>query len=334
MKAVTAALPTGEGWVYEPKWDGMRAIVEVTDGRTQIFTSNGRDATLAFPEVSALGPALAPLDVVLDGELVALDARGHPSFERLQHRMHVTTATDAARRATEVPVALILFDLLQLGETWTTGLAWHERRSLLESVTGSVELPPGVSVTPVFSDGAALLNSAGAQNLEGVIAKRTGSHYAEGRRSRDWVKVKVWHRQEFVVGGWAEGQGERAGQLGALLVGYYRGDGEPRLTYAGRVGTGFDAATLWDLRRRLTDLATTECPFDPPPPRDSRRLVHWVRPALVAEVSFAHWTDDGYLRHPAYLGLRIDVEPSAVVREPVTKRRRPPPNLPREALES
>jgi bifunctional non-homologous end joining protein LigD len=316
MKAVTAQLPTGEGWVYEPKWDGMRAIVEVTGGHAQVFTSNGRDATLAFPEVSALGSALAPLDAVLDGELVALDSQGHPSFERLQHRMHVTTATDAARRAAEVPVALILFDLLRLGEAWTTGLPWDERRSLLESVTGSIDLPPGVSVTPIFSDGAALLDSAGAQNLEGVIAKRTGSHYAQGRRSRDWVKVKVWRRQEFVVGGWAEGQGERARQLGALLVGYHRGDGEPRLTYAGRVGTGFDAATLRDLRRRLTDLAAAACPFDPPPPRDSRRLVHWVRPELVAEISFAHWTDDGYLRHPSYLGLRIDVDPSAVVREP------------------
>jgi bifunctional non-homologous end joining protein LigD len=334
MKAVTAQLPTGEGWIYEPKWDGMRAIVEVTNGRAQIFTSNGRDVTLAFPELSGLGPALAPLDAVLDGELVALDDRGHPSFERLQHRMHVTTAADAARRAVDVPVALVLFDLLRLGGTWITGLPWHERRRLLESVTDSVDLPAGISVTPVFSDGSGLLNTASAQSLEGIIAKRTGSHYAEGRRSRDWVKVKVWHRQEFVVGGWAEGQGERAGHLGALLVGYYRRDGEPPLTYAGRVGTGFDAATLRDLRQRLTNLATAECPFDPPPPRDPRRLVHWVRPELVAEVSFAHWTDDGYLRHPAYLGLRIDVDPSAVVREPVAERRRPPPNLPREVPES
>lgn len=316
MKAVTADLPTGAGWIYEPKWDGMRAIIEVTDGRAQVFTSNGRDATLAFPELTALGAALAPLDAVLDGELVALDEHGRPSFEQLQHRMHVTSAADAARRAAQVPVALVLFDILRLGERITTELPWHERRQLLESLVGSVQLPAGVRLTPVFSDGRTLLETTGQQALEGVIAKRTSSRYAEGRRSRDWVKVKRWHRQELVVGGWAEGQGERAGRFGALLVGYYQRPGSHGLTYAGRVGSGFSVDALDDLHGRLTDLATIECPFDPPLPRDPLRAFHWVRPDLVAEVNFAHWTDDGLLRHPVYRGLRNDVDPTNVVREP------------------
>lgn len=316
MKAVTADLPDGEGWVYEPKWDGIRAIVEVAGGRTRLFTSNGRDKSAAFPELATLGSAMAPLDAVLDGEIVVLDEGGHPSFERLQHRIHITAASDAARRAAHMPAALVLFDILRLDGRSTTHLPWHERRSLLESVTGSFRLPAGVELTPIFSDGRALLNTARAQSLEGVIAKRTSSHYAEGRRSRDWIKVKRWHRQEFVVGGWAEGHGARGGQLGALMVGYHRRPGDHPLVYAGRVGSGFSSETLRHLHRRLGPLHVAECPFDPPPPPDRARRFHWVQPDLVVEVNFGHWTDDGVLRHPVYLGLRDDVDPTVVTREP------------------
>ena len=316
MKAVTADLPTGEGWVYEPKWDGIRAIVEVAGGRTRLFTSNGRDKTAAFPELATLGAAMAPLDAVLDGEIVVLDKGGHPSFERLQRRIHITSASDAAGRVAKMPAALVLFDILRLDGRSTTGLPWNERRSLLESITGSFRLPTGVRLTPVFSDGGALLSTASTQNLEGVIAKRTSSHYAEGRRSRDWIKVKRWNRQEFVVGGWVEGHGTRGGQLGALMVGYHRQRRDPTLVYAGRVGSGFSSATLRDLRDRLARLHVTQSPFDPAPPPDRTRRFHWVRPHLVVEVNFGHWTDDGVLRHPVYLGLRDDVDPAVVTREP------------------
>jgi bifunctional non-homologous end joining protein LigD len=167
--------------------------------------------------------------------------------------------------------------------------------------------------------------------MEGVIAKRVDSIYRAGKRTTDWVKVKVQRSQELVIGGWALGKGERAGTLGALLVGYHEPDPDPdpdldaadpdgpdrwRLHYAGRVGTGFTSATLDQMRERLRGLATTDCPFDPPPPRERSRDASWVRPELVAQIGFGNWTAEGILRHPVYLGLRADKDPRRVVREP------------------
>ena len=330
MKATTARLPVGAGWVYELKWDGMRAIVEVgvadeaaPDGHpvVRIWSANGLDATVAYPELTGpagLAGAFSGLEVVLDGEIVALDADRIPSFERLQHRMHVSSPVDAAERAAEVPVALVLFDLLELNGRSTMDLAWRDRRNLLESLAD--DLPPEVQLASTFADGQALFEAAARQGMEGVIAKRVDSSYRPGKRSTDWVKVKVQRRQELVIGGWATGKGERAGTLGALLVGYHEPDpavpGGRRLHYAGRVGTGFTSATLDQMRERLRPLATPVCPFEPPPPRDRTRDASWVRPELVAEVGFGNWTAEGILRHPVYLGLRYDKDPSDVVREP------------------
>jgi bifunctional non-homologous end joining protein LigD len=175
-------------------------------------------------------------------------------------------------------------------------------------------------VAQSFPDGPTLLEAAEGQGMEGIVAKRTGSRYLPGRRTADWVKVKLQRRQEMVVGGWATGQGERSGTLGSLLVGYQVPADAPRgertLRYGGRVGTGFTGVVLAELRDRLTELATPTCPFTPPPPRDRIRDAHWVRPELVAEVGFGNWTDEGLLRHPVYLGLRIDKDPQDVVREP------------------
>jgi bifunctional non-homologous end joining protein LigD len=326
MKATTARLPVGPGWIYELKWDGMRAIVVVggeagAADRVQVWSANGKDATVTYPELAGLGPALSGLDVVLDGEIVALDEAGVPSFERLQHRMHVTVPKEAAERAAEVPVALVLFDVLQIGGRSTMALPWRDRRSLLESLTD--DLPPGVEIASTYTDGPDLFEAAGRQGMEGVIAKRIDSTYLPGKRTTSWIKVKVRRRQELVIGGWALGKGERAGTLGALLVGYARdpapapADREPlQLHYAGRVGTGFTSSTLDELRARLRSLATDVCPFDPPPPRDRTRDATWVRPELVAEISFTNWTDEDILRHPVYHGLRADKDPRLVVREP------------------
>jgi bifunctional non-homologous end joining protein LigD len=337
MKATTARLPVTTGWVYELKWDGMRAIVEVGLGEgaepggqpiVQIWSANGLDATVAYPELANLATAFAGLDVVLDGEIVALDDAGIPSFERLQHRMHVASPVDAAERAAEVPVALVLFDVLQVGGRSTLELPWRDRRALLESLAD--DLPAGVRLAGTFTDGRALFDAAGRQGMEGVIAKRVDSIYRPGKRTTDWVKVKVQRSQELVIGGWALGKGERAGTLGALLVGYHEPDpadpdpdpadpADPdrwRLHYAGRVGTGFTSATLDQMRERLRGLATTVCPFDPPPPRDRTRDASWVRPELVAQIGFGNWTAEGILRHPVYLGLRTDKDPRRVVREP------------------
>jgi bifunctional non-homologous end joining protein LigD len=312
MKAVSGPLPTGDGWVYEIKWDGMRVVAEVTPDGLRAWSTRARDVAVSFPELASLPEALAPLDVVLDGEVVALDARGRPSFERLQHRMHVTSAVDAARRAAEVPVAYVVFDLLRMGGHDLTGRPWHERRRLLDQLAD--DLPPGVDVATVYEDGPDLLAAVDAQGLEGVVAKRRDAPYVPGGRSRQWVKVKVRRHDEWVVGGWSGGSGNREGGLGSLLLGAYDAPGGGTLRYAGRVGSGFTAPELARMGRRLAPLATHDCPFDPPPEPAHRRGSHWVRPEVVVEVAYGEITSDGRIRHPVYLGERTDVDPSTVVR--------------------
>jgi bifunctional non-homologous end joining protein LigD len=318
MKATSGTLPTGADWTYELKWDGMRAIAEITAGELRLWSTNAKDATVSFPELRPLGAAFGHLDVVLDGEIVALDPAGLPDFGRLQQRMHISAPSDAARRATEVPVELVLFDVLRVGRRETIDLPLSDRRALLVSLTD--DLPGGVEVAGSFTDGVTLLAAAKREGMEGLVAKRVGSRYLPGRRTTDWIKVKLQRRQEMVVGGWATGQGERSGTLGSLLVGYNAPADAPAdqrtLRYGGRVGTGFTGAVLAQLRDRLADLATDTCPFTPPPPRERLRDAHWVRPELVAEVGFGNWTDEGLLRHPVYLGLRADKDPRDVVREP------------------
>ncbi|HEX6419579.1 MAG TPA: non-homologous end-joining DNA ligase [Acidimicrobiales bacterium] len=314
MKAVSGTLPTGAGWVYEIKWDGMRVIADVSPAGVQAWSANGRDVTATFPELGALPAALAPLDARLDGEIVALDAAGRPSFERLQRRMHVGSAAEARRRAADTPVAYVVFDLLRLGGHDLAGRPWHERRRLLDQLAG--DLPPGVDVAAVYDDGESLLAAAGQRGLEGVVAKRADATYVPGSRSRHWVKVKVRRHDELVVGGWSGGAGNREGKLGSLLVGFHDVPGGGRLRYAGRVGSGFTAGELDRMAARLAPLATEACPFEPPPPRLHARGAHWVRPEVVVEIAYGEWTAEGRLRHPVYLGERRDVDASAVVRPP------------------
>jgi bifunctional non-homologous end joining protein LigD len=314
MKATSGPLPTGPAWAYELKWDGMRVLTEVGPDGVRAWSSNGRDATATFPELAALGPALAPVECLLDGEVVAIGPDGRPNFGRLQHRMHVGMVAEARRRATEVPVELIVFDLLRLGGQDTTSLPWRDRRSLLEQLAD--DLPPGTSLSTVFDDGEALLAACHRQNLEGVVAKRRDSAYVPGARTKSWVKVKVRRRQEFVVGGWAPGEGRRANGLGSVLVGYHDAPGAPELRYAGRAGSGFTDPELDRIGALLAPLAIDDCPFTPPPPPLHRRGARWVRPEVVVEIEFGEWTSDDRLRHPVYLGERIDVDPAAVVREP------------------
>ena len=315
MKATSGPLPTGAGWAYEVKWDGMRVLADVTPGGVQAWSARGHDASAAFPELEALAGALAPLDALLDGEVVALDAAGRPSFERLQGRMHVSSAAESRRRAADVPIAYVVFDLLRLGGHDLTGRPWHERRRLLEQIAD--DLPPGVDVAKVYDDGESLLSAADRKGLEGVVAKRTDSTYVPGSRTRHWVKVKVRRHDELVVGGWSGGAGNRAGRLGSLLVGFHQQAGDGVLRYAGRVGSGFGSAELDRMAARLAPLAIDACPFDPPPPALHRRGAHWVRPEIVVEVQYGEWTAEGRLRHPVYLGERIDVDAGAVVRPPL-----------------
>ena len=315
MKATGGTLPTGDGWTYEVKWDGMRALSFIEGGRLRVQSVNERNVTASWPELVGLPDALPATTALLDGELVAADADGRPDFGRLQQRMHIADPAEARRRMDEVPVSYIVFDLLHLDGHDLTGLPLRDRRRLLDEL---LEPAPRWRVSPLHEDGEALLAAAHERDLEGVVAKRLDSRYVPGARSRAWIKVKVRRRQELVIGGWLPGEGNRAGRIGALLVGYHDAPGDNRpLRFAGRVGTGFKEAELQHLAGLLRTLETDACPFDPAPPRaEIRRGPIWVRPELVAELAFAEWTNDHRLRHPSYLGLRADKASADVTRDP------------------
>src|SRR3954447_2256251 len=240
MLARTGELPADEaGWAFEIKWDGVRAMAYIDGGRLRLEARSGRDITPRYPELRELGRALAGREAVLDGEVVAFDADGRPSFQRLQGRMHLTSEHAVRRLSQSEPVAYIIFDLLWLDGHSLMGLPYTERRErLLElGLNGATWQTPASHV----GDGAALLEASRAQGLEGIIAKRLDCPYTPGRRSPGWVKVKNVRETDVVVGGWLPGEGKRGGRLGALVVGFYE-DGE--LKYAGRVGTGFGEAEL------------------------------------------------------------------------------------------
>ncbi len=312
MKATIGPLPEdGSRWAYEVKWDGMRIVAFVApDGAVVLQSTNLRDVTVSFPELAGLGAATGGRAAVIDGEVVAFDDQGRPSFSKMQHRMHVIAPADVARRAAEVPVVFQAFDLLGFDGHDATALPWTDRRRLLGQV---LEPGPHWTVPAVHEDGAVLLDAMGQLGLEGVVAKRRDSLYEIGRRSRAWVKVKVIREQELVVGGWADGEGRREGTLGALLLGYH--DDAGSLRYAGRVGTGFNDAELDRLHALLTPLTRATSPFDPLPPVLHRRRARWAEPVLVAQVRYGEWTPEGLLRHPVYLGQRTDTDASEVTRD-------------------
>lgn len=308
MLATTGELPAeDDAYAYEVKWDGVRALAHGTPNGLQLRTRNLSDVTAQYPELRGLGDAL-PEGTVLDGEIVALDERGLPSFERLQRRMHVADQARVLDRMAATPVTYMLFDLLVHNGQPIMHLPYPERRQLLEEL--DLEAPAWRLTPSQVGGGADLLEAARRLGLEGIVAKRLGSPYRPGKRSRDWIKVKIRHRQELVVAGWTPGEGARAGEIGALLMGYH--DEQGRLAYAGKVGTGYTDEDLRRLDRRLEPLRTPENPFDvgAPPPN-----ARFVEPRLVAEVEFHEWTRGGQLRHPSFKGLRDDKDPAEVVRE-------------------
>jgi bifunctional non-homologous end joining protein LigD len=305
MLARTGDLPADDDrWAYEIKWDGVRAIAYVDGGRLRLEARSGRDITPRYPELRELGRALAGREAVLDGEVVAFDPEGRPSFQRLQSRMHLTSEHAVRRLSQSDPVHYMIFDLLWLDGHSLMDLPYTERRERLTEL--ALAGPTWQTPAGHVGDGAALLEASRAQGLEGIIAKRLDSKYTPGRRTHSWVKVKNVRRTDVVIGGWLEGEGRRGGRLGALVVGYYE-DGE--LKYAGRVGTGFDEAELDRLGGLLAGLARDDSPFDGrQPPRET----HLVDPVLVATVGYGEWTQTRTLRHPRYLGLRDDIDPETV----------------------
>jgi bifunctional non-homologous end joining protein LigD len=299
MRAMTAeAPPIGEGWVFEPKWDGYRAIVGVVGGEVTLTSRNGNDLTERFGEVArAAAHAITTPNAVLDGEICALDEQGRSRFSLLQENAGI-------------PV-LVLFDLLELESEPLVGLPLTERRRRLEEIVAATG---GVLVSPQFDDGVALLAAAREQGLEGVVAKKADSQYRPGRRSPDWHKVKLRQTQEVVVAGYTKGQGRRAAGFGALVVGVHDAG---VLRWAGNVGTGFSEREIERLLTLLRPLERPDSPFAEVPrmPRVRARDIRWVEPTLVAEVEFAEWTHEGRLRAPSYLRLREDREAPDVRRE-------------------
>ena len=316
MLAVTGPVPRDpENWALEMKWDGVRALAYIERGQVRLMSRTERDITVTYPELSRLGAAPTPTphkQMLLDGEIVVFGADGWPEFEALQPRMHVSSAAQATLLAGQTPVTYLIFDLLQLDGRPLMDLKYPERRALLDELALS---GPYWQTPPNFpgSDFEAVQAVSVSHGMEGVVAKRLDSRYAPGVRTDSWRKIKNVHTQEAVVAGYKPGQGNRTGQVGSLLIGVNDASG---LVYAGHVGTGFTDETLRMLGDKLRPLRRPDSPFDGPVPPEHARPAVWVEPKLVIQVSFDRWTKAGRMRAPVYKGLRDDIDPKDVVREP------------------
>ena len=294
MKAVLAQLPPDsddDEWAYEIKWDGYRTIAFVDGARLRLQSSNGIDVTSKYPEIGGLPASTNAAAAILDGELVVLDEQARPSFEGIQR--HQTEAV------------FYPFDILHIDGHDTIGLDYLQRRNLLEGVVeaGSNFLVP----THRIGGGATLLEATMTGGLEGVMAKRINSIYVPGKRSKAWRKVKNRRKETVVIGGFTTGSGSRSATFGALLVGVVEPDGT--LRFAGGVGTGFTQLTIDSLFTSMSALATKHCPFTPLPPNEYRKGATWITPELHARIEIAEWTNDGLVRHAAFLGLADDSNP-------------------------
>jgi bifunctional non-homologous end joining protein LigD len=299
LATLVDGLPAGGDWLYEVKWDGYRALGYVRGGEATLVSRNGNDLTARFPELAKrLAATVRTPDCVVDGEVCALDEHGRPSFSAMQ------------RGKPGTPLVYEVFDVLEIDGATLVDLPLTERRERLDALLDPKQ--KAVQVSGLFDDGEALLAAAVETGLEGVMAKRPASAYCEGKRTRDWLKIKTQGRQEFVICGWTKGQGRREGSFGSLVLGVQR-DGA--LEWVGNVGTGFDEDTIDMLLAKLRPLAREKPSFDAAPkmPKVRKGDVTWVEPKLVCEVRFAEWTHDGHLRAPVFVGLRDD-KPAREVR--------------------
>ncbi|MGH2788894.1 MAG: non-homologous end-joining DNA ligase [Actinomycetota bacterium] len=307
MFATLASDPfDSDEWIYEVKWDGVRALAVCAD-ETLLLSRNKRDITATYPEFERLHERTVALDSVLDGEIVAM-ADGRPSFERLQARMNLQNPRDIQRMMKQVPVVYIAFDLLYLDGMSLMDRPVEERKRLLSEI---VIPAPNVLVSDyVDTEGTALFEAARSQGLEGIVAKRMGSPYRPGRRTREWIKVKTVYDGDVVVGGWSRGEGSRSASFGALLVGAYTDEG---LRLLGAVGTGFSERALGEMLPKLRAVESRECPFEGGEEavragRFGKPIIepHWAEPVLVARIEYREVTSGGRLRAPSFKALRGD----------------------------
>jgi bifunctional non-homologous end joining protein LigD len=295
--------PAGPAWVHEIKYDGYRMLCRIADGEVQMVSRNGKDWTAAFPSIAHLLARLTVATAWVDGEVVVVDGQGRSSFQALQNAL----SGDNAKA-----LSYFAFDLLYMDGFDLRGVALAERKRLLQELLSAA--PPTIRYSEHFSaPGASFLERVCDLGLEGMVSKRADLPYQAGRGAT-WQKTKCEQRQEMVIGGFTDPEGSRE-SFGALLLGVYEPDG--RLTYSGKVGTGFNTKALATVHRALVPLVQKEPPFHNPPRGAEARRAHWVKPTLVAEVSFTEWTDDGTLRHPSFRGLRLDKPAREVVRERV-----------------
>jgi bifunctional non-homologous end joining protein LigD len=294
-------------WLYEIKWDGVRALCYIDDGKLRLVSRKGNSMDRQYPELSILPHRVKARQAILDGEIVALDQHGIPSFERLQRRIMVGDAAAIATLSRNTPVVLYLFDLLYLDGRDLRRLPFEERKRLLKASLSPCDTIRYSEHFP--GTGPELLEAARQQGIEGIVGKRASSPY-ESRRTADWLKYKALNSDSFVLCGFTEGEREH---FGALVLGIYdRG----KLTWAGNVGTGFDHKTMQAIYEKLAPLAIKKCPLEPCKDLPKEGKVTWVRPELVAEIRFLNWTEDGRLRAPVWMGFRPDVDPSECVRNP------------------
>ena len=302
LATLVAAPPSGDEWLHEIKYDGYRIGCRVRKGAIALYTRNGNDWTRAFPEIVEAVRKLGVEDALLDGEVAVVLPDGRTSFQALQN-----AAADPASRGTLV---YFVFDLLRLEGERLEPIPLEERKARLEKLIGPRKSGRIRYSEHVAGQGQSFFNGACRHGLEGIVSKRRDLPYRPGRHG-GWLKTKCVRRQEFVIGGFTDPEGMRAG-LGALLIGYYEGE---RLVFCGKVGTGFSHTVAVELRARLDRLEQKTCPFTPPPAGSLGRHAHWVKPALVCEVVFTEWTTDGKIRHPSFQGLRADKKPEDVTRE-------------------
>ena len=291
--------PREEQFGFEVKWDGIRTVAFCDHGHIDLQGRNFSDFTPRYPEVRELARSLGARRVVLDGEIVAFDDEGRPSFERLQARMHLASDSAVRRRMQDIPATYVIFDLLYLDGHSTMALSYEERRSLLERL----ELEGPTWRTPSYhrGEGSALLEATKQHGIEGVVAKKLDCPYQPGVRASHWIKVKNVHTQDVVIGGWTPGEGGRSSSLGSLVVGVTEGD---RLVSCGKVGTGFTEQSLALVKRELEPLRTDRSPFSG---RQPPKGTIFVQPKLVAHVEFREWTKSGTLRAPSFKGLRTNI---------------------------
>ena len=317
MKAAIAEKPPrGTDWLFEVKWDGVRAVAFLESEEVRLQARSGLRCERQYPELAVIHHQVAATQAVLDGEIAVLDEKGVSRFHLIQPRIANSDPNSVAHLVRSTPVVYFVFDLLYLDGYDLRGVALSERRKLLETV-----VTPGgaLRISEAFPGaGEEMLEAAREHGLEGILAKHAASSY-ESRRSREWLKIKIVNEQEFVIGGFTEPQGDRH-YFGALVLGVYQGN---ELLWVGNVGTGFDQKLLATLYRNLEPLISKTCPFSERPRPD--RGITWVRPELVCQVKYAHWTEDHRLRAPVFLGLRNDASPQEVKREEPEPE--PPPEL-------